>query len=403
MKLLLAIVVIAVVALIGSRLSFYRRRLPLGFSTMLSAGTEYIFIGVALGAAGFEIIDAATIATLKPAIFFALGWIGFLVGLQFDFKELKKLPHFYFSITAVEALVTFALVATVSALVLHYLSDASWAVCVAAALALGSTGSVTSPSPLAIVARSHKLRNVELLGLLRYISGVDGLFSVIFLAIALSVWPFVHGDSAAWYAPLRWLLLSVVAGAIPAVILVALNRARFSQQEFLLYLIGTVMFCAGLAAQLHHSPLVAGLVCGVVTANTCRYRTRALSVVEHSERSFYIIMLLLIGASWRPHIDMGLVLMLVYFQARLVGKLLGAFLGTRIFRPRYHAPRNLGVGLTAEGGLSIAIVVSFSLIHSFEISNTLMTVIVLSVLLNDLLSPGLIVSLFGIKEDEREQ
>jgi Kef-type K+ transport system membrane component KefB len=403
MKLLLAIAVIAVVALIGSRLSFYRRRIPLGFTTMLSAGTEYIFIGVLLGAAGFEVIDEAALATLKPAIFFALGWIGFLVGLQFNVKELRKLPHLYFSITAVEALVTFALVATIAAMVLRYLSDASWPVCLTAALALGSTGCVTSPTPLAIVAHSHKLSNVELVGLLRYISGVDGLFSVVFLAIALSIVPFVYGVSTAWYAPLHWLLLSAAAGAIPAFILVALNRARFSHQEFLLYLIGTVMFCAGLAAQMHHSPLVAGLVCGVVTANFCRHRTRALTVVEHSERSFYIIMLLLIGASWKPHIDMSLVLMLVYFLSRVVGKVVGAFIGTRIFRPRFRAPRNLGLGLTAEGGLSMAIVVSFSLIHTFEIGNWLVTVIVFSVLLNDLLSPGLIVSLFGVEERKRDQ
>ena len=61
MKLLLAVVTIAVIALIGARVSFDSRRLPLGFRTMLLAGTEYIFLGVLLGRNGLQILDLETL------------------------------------------------------------------------------------------------------------------------------------------------------------------------------------------------------------------------------------------------------------------------------------------------------------------------------------------------------
>ena len=48
MKLLLAIVLIALIALIGSRLTFFSRRLTMGLKNIIFTGTEYIFLGVVL-------------------------------------------------------------------------------------------------------------------------------------------------------------------------------------------------------------------------------------------------------------------------------------------------------------------------------------------------------------------
>ena len=337
---------------------------------------------------------------LEPGMFFALGWIGFLVGLQFDFSQLSKLPRFYFSIAAIQALITFALVTAMAFTLLDSLADVGLAMTLTAALVLGSTACCTSPSALSVVTRSHKFEHVNLAALLRYMSGVDGLFGMLFFAIALSVSPLARTHGAAWYDSLKWILVSCEVGLVPALILIALNRTRFRHQEFLLFLIGTVMFGAGLTTAIDHSPLVSGTVCGIVTANFCRHRARALAVVVHAERSFYVILLLLIGAAWRFRVDYTLVLMAAYSVTRSLGKLAGTYSATRLFRPQYPAPPHLGLGLIPEGGLAIAMIMSFVLISKWQVADSLITVIVLSVLLSDLVGSRLIASLLGI-EDRR--
>lgn len=398
MKLFLAIIVIAAIAIIGSRLSFYNRRIPLGFRNVLLTGTEYIFIGVLLGRSGFDVLDAATLEALEPALLFALGWIGFLVGLQFNFKEMRKLPHSYLSITAVESFVTFLLVAAAAFWVLDRLAPFGLTARLTTALLLGATASCTSPAAMAIVAKNWKFDHVRRAGLLRYISGVDSLFGLLLFALALSVAPVAEARHAVWYETVQSFAIISAMGVAPALILIVLNRNRFRHQELILFLIGTVMFCAGLAAAANHSPLVSGLVCGIITANYCTHRTRSLTVVQHAERSIYVVLLLLIGAAWELRIDFSLVLMLAYFVVRAAGKLAGAFIGTRVFQLEFETPPYIGLGLIPEGGLAIAMVISFGVISKWPIVNTLVTVIVLSVILSELLGPRLIISLFRVRE-----
>ena len=114
MKVILAIVLIALIALIGSRLTFFSRRLDMGLKNIIFTGTEYIFLGVILGNYGLNLLDAGTLLLLEPLLFFGLSWIGFLFGLQFEFKRLKALPKRYFSITAIQSSIVFILVSFVS-------------------------------------------------------------------------------------------------------------------------------------------------------------------------------------------------------------------------------------------------------------------------------------------------
>jgi hypothetical protein len=68
--------------------------------------------------------------------------------------------------------------------------------------------------------------------------------------------------------------------------------------------------------------------------------------------------------------------------------------------PIYCTLPQLGLGLNPEGGLLVAIVVSFALIQGYQIGNILVTGIVSSVLHSDQIGPSFILSLFGVKKDE---
>jgi hypothetical protein len=397
MKLLLAIVIIIVVSVLGSRLTFLNRRLSMGFHSILLTGTEYIFIGVILGGMGLNVLDDNALSQMEPFLVFGLCWIGFLFGLQFKIRQLKKLPTYYFTIAAGQALVTFLAVSWVMYTVFKIFTDLPETVLLMTAVTLGSAASSTAQSALGIVSMNYKFENRRLLDLMRYISGIDGVYALFYFAMALGILP---GGEAAPFdiaASMRWFFSSIAMGIIPALIFISLSKVRFTPQEFLVFLIGTVMFCGGLSHQIRYSPLIAGLVCGVVTANFCRHHLRALSEVLRAEKSIYIILLLMLGANWNFTFDFSLLVAGIYFVVRVLGKFTGTFASTRVFKPGFKVPSTLGLGLISDGGLSIAIIINFKILYP-GLGNALITVTIVSVFINEFLSPFLILSQFDRKE-----
>ena len=393
MKFLFAIVVIAIIALIGTRLTFLNRRLPIGFRNILLTGIEYIFIGAILGTKGLDLIDAESLDALKPFLLFGLAWIGFLFGLQFEFRLLRNLPRSYFAITAVEATTTFLIVATSTFFFLDFFLPLPLPLSILTSIVLGCVGSCSAQSAIAIVNRNYHFRNRGPIDLLRYISSVDGIFALLFFSIALCVLPSQSHAEPDILLSFRWLLATILMGAVPASILIVISNTKFTQAEFLLFVVGTVMFSGGLAFQIHHPPLISGLICGLITANFCRHRVRALTTAITAEKSIYIILLLLVGAGWNFAFDKSLLFASVYWIVRLTGKLAGTYWATRIYRPIYALPPSIGLGLLSEGGLGIAIIVSFRLLHS-EIADFLITVVILSVVVKELIAPRLILAQF---------
>lgn len=400
-RLLLAIVIIAVTAILGSRIISRGRRLPLGLDHLLVSGTSYIFIGLALGPLGLDVLDRPTLGQLQPALLFALAWIGFLFGLQFEVRQLKRLPRFYFSITAIQALVTFTVVTLPIYWLLqwHYRSSSPLFL-LAQAVILGSAACCSAQAALAIAAQMPGVGNRPLLRLLRYVSSVDGLFGLSFFTFAVLVMGGAAGGGAGSpaVAVVQWFTATLLMAGAPALILIVLSRTRLVRQEFPLFLMGSVMLCAGMAHTVHHTPLISGVLCGVLVANFSRHRLRALAVVMPSEKPIYIILLLIIGADWRLTFDFSLVVLAAYFILRLLGKLAGLRLATRVFRPQFPVPGLLGLGLVSEGGLAIAIIVSYRLLHSSAVSDALVTIIIISVLIGELIGPRLILGLLRREE-----
>ncbi len=394
MKLLIAIAIIAVISVAGSKITFLDRKLPLGFRNILFTGSEYIFIGILLGGMGLNVLDAPTMELMQPFLIFGLCWIGFLYGVQFEIRFMKRLPRHYFSITAIQGTVTFGLTAGVIFLVLNLIPNRESTSSLIISIILGATGACTAQSAIAIVNRNYRVKNRALLDLLRYISSVDGLFALMFFAIALSMAAGFTGDRFAFQAVFVWVGLAIITGVIPAIVLILLSRVRFSQQEYMLFLVGIIMFSGGLARHLNQSPLISGLVCGILVANFCRHRLRAMEIVVHAEKSIYIILLLFLGAIWRFSFDASFLIAAVYLLVRLIGKVSGLWLAVRMFKPRFRTPSSLGLGLISEGGLAVAVVLEFCMLYP-TFTKPLATIVIISIFFNELLSPRLILAQFG--------
>lgn len=403
MKLIFVIFILGLFAVFGSQLSYFNRKLSMGFKNIILTGIEYIFAGILLGNMGLNILDENSITSLQPLLVFGICWVGFLLGLQLKFKELKKLPKHYFSITLITALVTFGVVFLViyfSMLKFIQVSETQrWLL----SLVLAAISCNTAQSAMAIVNRNFKFKNLTIIKLLRYISGMDGVISIILFSIILSVFShdIIIESPMIFSLPefLKILLFSLLIGLLSGFILLLISRSRFSQNEFILFLMGVILFFGGYASFNNLSPLFTGLICGMVFANGSSKRMQAMSIVIRSEKAIYIIMLIMLGAVWNFTLNLVLILGIIYVIQRMIGKNLAAFLSINIFKHPTYIPPWLGMGLLSEGGLSIVMVLNFKLLYP-ALSDIVVSIIVVSAIINELISPRLILSLF--KKNEME-
>ncbi len=391
MKFLIAIVIILGTALIGSKITFLKDQFSFGFKNILLTGTEYILIGLFLGNIGLGILDTQTLGKFKPFLIFGLAWTGYLYGMQFEIKQIKKLPKMYFTITAIQSIITFITVATSISLLFFLRSGLNLKEVLSISVILGIIALSTAQSALAVVNRYSLFKCRKLFDLLRYISSVDGLFALLFFSLFLSVSGPGPLITIAVMHALKWIFLTVFSGIIPALIFFLLNKSEYNHSEFILLLIGIIAFTGGYADHTGISPLISGLVAGIFIANTCKFRIRALTFLHSGEKAIYIILLLILGAGWNPDHSVYLYAVPIYIISRIAGKISGNFIAVKSFRSVFKIPPLIGLSLLSEGGISFGILVNFKLLYP-ETADKIIFIIIISALMFELLSPKLILT-----------
>ena len=397
MKVLIAVIVLTVLALAGSRRAFVPGKLPLGVQSFFT-GAEFIVIGLLLGSEFLNIIDDATLELLRPFVCVILGWVGFLFGLQFDRRTVINLPGGYVAMSAVEGVVTLAAVLPVAWYLLMKSTNAGPSVIAIAAIALAASAACTGLTALALVEKRGRPGARPSMTLLRFISSLDPAVGVIAAGVGLSLFAIHPFDAIGFPMTLQWLVISICLGAVTAWIFVSLTLTRTSQAELTVYLLGTVALAGGVAFALHLSALFVSFICGLVVANLTHVgsiRGRVMTIMAHGDRFLYLLLLVLAGAYWQlPDIQVFFAA-LVYVGIRMVGKLAGGFLSTRRLAQHHTVPPLIGLGLVSQGGMGLAIIVELRFVVDRPLIESVMSVAILAIIINELLAPWLLMRTAG--------
>jgi hypothetical protein len=386
MKLVVVAALVAVIALLGSRISFTRIKLPLGLANLHLIGTEYVLVGLFLGSTFLNLLDTPTLEALFPILGLGLSWIGMLFGVQFELRRLTHIPVTVIAITLLQAIVTMTAVALPFYFLFESLFDYQTEIALIGALSLAAAASDTGQSGIALIARNVPTRARPTLRLLQNISHMDGLVGVIAFGL-ISCAGSLHNESPAYI----WIGVSLGLGLAVGLLIAALTATRLNNEEMLLVVIGGVAFGGGLALYLNLSPLLVNLIAGVVVANVGRARARSgiREVLLTGERSIYILFLILVGAGWQIGSFWTVLFVLVYLVSRSLGKLLGGYFSVSMLPPESGFPRLLGMGLLSHGGIAIAIVVNLHQIHRSELTDLVISIVLIGMLASQLVSPML--------------
>jgi len=438
MNVVLGFVVILLLSFAASRLALFRGKLSLGTQSFFGAGTEFLLIGLILGPAVTQVLTDQVLVQLSPVLSLGLGWIGLLVGLQFDRREVVRIPAAVWKLGAVISLITFLV--TFTALdwslpfLFRWIGAGSLADDVprrdyhflAARLGflLAWMATVSTSSPLALVKRDADAcgGGIRLLQLLTEVRaplaiGVMGVWYC-FNHVSISGYSeaekqLIHHVSS-FHAPLpdfvltepvlsgpQWMVLTLLLGVALGWMLHYLTSERLEESEMLLLTAGSVIFSGGLSSYLHLSPLFVNLIMGMTLANLPNfYRGRTFNRLLAAEKPFYVVFMILTGALWPPLSPIILGLFPIYAAGRAAGLWLGSGLGILVFLPPAARPSpHLGLALLPQGGIALALAMDFVLIHPGVMAEIALNVVILSVLVHQVFGPALLTAFLRASGD----
>lgn len=387
MKTLLALIVLLLLALAaGPRTHSRFGRLSQSFFFL---GGEFLIIGWALRSLG--ILGDASWDALRPLLTLGLSWIGLLLGLQFEFRHLKKIPLSFHAVGLFQGiLVLVAISLAFYPLLIRLFGDGMETQ--AASLLLGAAAATSSQDILALAIHRRRRHPHAPVHLYRYAAAMDSVIPVMVLVLLFGV---NHGrsifseGSPSWLGALGWTGYATGLGIVLGLLFVFLLFRLRERSHHLLITVGFLVFSGGLAMALDFPPLYVSFISGIVLVNITGHHNRTWEIAVASERPFYFILLVLVGAGWHMGSYWGLILAPLFFLGRILAKSLALSLSGRIFFGKQLLDWRSGLALSGQGATAVALVASVQLVERGTLADSSLSMILVAVLLSGLFAPAL--------------
>ncbi|HUP50409.1 MAG TPA: hypothetical protein VNA04_16660 [Thermoanaerobaculia bacterium] len=355
----IARVVIALAAAVGLALvaahpAVRRFEQRFGLSVLAASGFPLLILGYAFR--NFGVVTEQTLADLRPAYEFGLGWIGLVVGMQLNVRRLDELPHSFTTTLALLTLPATVLVGLSSGLLLAIFGLTHGTGLLRDVLILSACAAVSAPANLRLLLRNAPSRSTQIVSA---VTQIDQVAAFAILALVASM--FRPQATVLWRLPRSgWFIVTAGVGFLLGVVIYLLLRNVRNRTEEVSLLIGGIALAAGTAGYLALSVPVVCALAGAVLANVpYRHKARLEATLGDFERPMYLLFLFLVGTTWRPLEWQGWALGVLFAVTRGYGKLVGARAAVRVAPADLPSARNLTLAVLPES--AVAIVVIFSL------------------------------------------
>jgi Kef-type K+ transport system membrane component KefB len=394
LKAVLVVFGVLLVAAIGSSKALGESRY-LGIRLLAKTSLFFLVLGAVIGPSGLELIDPYVLKQMSPIVVIGLGWIGFLYGSTLEFRALRKFRNQMFWTALGEALATFFLVGSAFAVISKF-GLVDWDPL--AFVLLASTAACTAPLQRLLSDNGEEQEGASV-RLAHFCSRLDDLPGILALGVLFSISPPRIGESAA-FSVFFWFAVQLVLGAVFGWVTdylyhsIETSEGETDPGELTLVFFGMLCLSSGFAAYLGLSPLFVGVVSGMVFANHSEHVETLAGALAEKEHTVFVLFLLVSGCYWPFRGFNAWIPLLVYLVIRLLGKVVGSQLSRRLFwnddtGDESKASETFGLALVPQGGLAIAMVVSYLWTFSDSSAAWAINIVHISVIVNDLLAPYL--------------
>jgi Kef-type K+ transport system membrane component KefB len=363
--------------------------------------TGFIIIGMIFGPNVLNLFNVEMISDLKALKILGLGFIGYNVGLEVNFKMLKYNRFAVSFLTIFQAVVTFVLV---GGTILIFVKEYAWTY----ALIFGAIATVTTPAPIVACIRSYHTKG-RLTALLCPMIALDDVLGVIIFAFVLPISVYLAGHTGESLSlaillgkPLQQILLSIGVGTIIGLLVERFIEYFYKGDNITLFLIIIVglLFGIGITYMFDLSAILLPLTIGAILSNRLNFdlHIKIKSISDAFILPILLVFFTLSGAELNITLLTTLEIVgVIYIVVRVIGKLLGAFTASVILREEAKVKKYLGPALIPQGGVAIDMAI-LAEIRFIQLSQETMNndyAIIGSTILTVILAAVLVYKVFG--------
>ena len=282
----------------------------------------------------------------------ALGFIAYSIGSSLNFKDLKKIGSGIIVIALFEALTAVVIVTLVMFFVFRQSLPFS--------LAIGAIASATAPAATLMVLRQYKAEG-PLVDTLIPVVAIDDAIAVIAFGICLAIAQVLTSGAEALNImsiarPFIEILGSIILGSLLGAILAFVNKSSNSREQTMSLAIGVVLLAVGIADKLELSSILTCMALGSAVSNITEGKSRLLTVLDSFTNPIFIAFFTISGLDLDFSILKAVGLIgLGYVVSRVIGKVLGAYLGCKIAKSEPIVQKYLGLTLVPQAGVAIGL------------------------------------------------
>ncbi len=315
----------------------------------------------------------------------ALGLLGFKIGTELKLKSLIKEPKFIIIVTLLEVFGAFIIVIIFTLFVTQDFLIS---------LILGGLAMATAPAATIEVIRKNRAQG-ELTSKIQWLLAIDDVVAIIFVEaiIAFTKVKLLGEISIIEYFVTLFheIGYATIIGIIVGLILDSVVERLNDDIEMMEFTLAVILFAIGLAYYIGTSVILTSMIIGMVATNrTGDNYEKAGDLLEIVMSP--IIFFFFVAVGTKIKIDYFVpfpTLAIIYLLGRTLGKIGGAYFGSKIIQMPNKISNNLGLGLLSQGGVTlglVAVVNEIFLNSGFgEIGIEITSTIILSTLLSEIL------------------
>lgn len=354
--------------------------------------TAYIVGGILAGPFVLNLVPQTIVEGTSFLPDIALAFIAFSTGEFFRLSALKKNGGKVITITVLESCGAAVLVF----LACHLILGLNFAFSVV----LGALATATAPASTIMTIRQTGAKGDFVETLLQVVA-LDDVVGLILYSMAISVATAVYSSTgfrlSAVLIPVGKNLLLVILGCGFGLLLKSLVGPKRSTDNRLIIAIALLFSYCGICAVLDVSPLLGCMAMGMVYINTTEDE-RMFRQLNYFSPPILLLFFFRSGLSF----DLGslfnqsesvgtvplLLVGVIYFLVRILGKYLGAWSGCRLAGKSSKVRNWLGLALIPQAGVAIGLAALGARELGGEMGHALETIILSSSVLYELIGPG---------------
>ncbi|MDD6467062.1 MAG: cation:proton antiporter [Erysipelotrichaceae bacterium] len=313
--------------------------------------TGYLIMGLLAGPYCLGIIPKGTIDTLSFIPTIALGFIALSIGAEFKLSYLKKVGKAPVVIAIMEGL---GAILVVDLVLIAYGNDVSFS------LVLGAIASATAPAATLMVVKQYKAKGPVTSTLLPVVA-IDDAVALMGFGISVAIAKALQNPNASSFAssliqPIIEIVGALVLGAILGLVYRWLTNYFTGRGNRLSITLAMVFICLGICEVFGFSSLLACMAMSAVYVNTSAVYETVFALTDRMTPPIFMLFFFLSGAELDITILSSVgIIGIIYVVFRVVGKVFGAYLGSKLSHAESVVQKYLGFTLIPQAGVAIGL------------------------------------------------